>query len=343
NCRSFGTSTCAACSLPISDSDEARRSAKASPMATSFTPSAPSNALRTAPAPLPPQPISPMRIASVPDAYAPGIIGANESPSVAAVVVLMKSRRDGAAVNWSALMRALLLQQIALLGTVPGNGRTESLEVVLLFHGADDAEPGEQGVGVPPDALRALRIPPAPVGCGSAASRAARQRRLIVPRTAARDMRKSVVPRQQHRPDRARLDRAVIPGVVLIEDPLADVAVHVEQPPRVRLLRRHGVRAFPGVLARPRVLAERARIVAETVRRRRAGARRVFPLGLGGQAVRLARLRRQPAAVFHRRVPRHVDRRLLALAVAERLVAVRRRRSRHRVRARWRCGTRLGG
>src|SRR4029079_674362 len=107
---------------------------------------------------------------------------------------------------------------IALLGTVPGNGRTESLEVVLLLHGADDAEPGEQGVGVPPDALRALRIPTAPAGCGSAASRAARQRRLIVPRTAARDMRKSVVPRQQHRPDRARMDQGGIHSDVQITE-----------------------------------------------------------------------------------------------------------------------------
>ncbi len=53
-----------------------------------------------------------------------------------------------------------------------------------------------------------------------------------------------------------------------------------------------------------------------------AGAAGVLPLGLGGQAVDLARLRRQPAAVLHGRVVGDADGRLASLAVAERLVGV---------------------
>ena len=69
-----------------------------------------------------------------------------------------------------------------------------------------------------------------------------------------------------------------------------------------------------------------AGVAAGRPRRRRPGARRVLPLRFGGQPVRLARLRRQPAAVLRRRVPRHAERRLLSLAEAPGLVGVGRRR-----------------
>src|SRR3989442_1125511 len=71
---------------------------------------------------------------------------------------------------------------------------------------------------------------------------------------------------------------------------------------RVRLLLPPLVGDLLGVLVRPGVLAELVRVVAEAVRSAGAGAAGPLPLGLGRQAVQLARLGRQPPAVLHRRV-----------------------------------------
>ena len=125
------------------------------------------------------------------------------------------------------------------------------------------------------------------------------------------------------RPGRApACPREPLVGVcsVVVEAPLGDVAVHVVKPPGVGLLLADRLRLL-GVLDVPGVLAELA-----PGRRRRigglgAGAAGVFPLGLGRQAIDLARLGRQPAAIFHRGVVRHADHRL-SLAAMPKVLSV---------------------
>src|SRR5262249_50004128 len=86
-----------------------------------------------------------------------------------------------------------------------------------------------------------------------------------------------------------------------------------------------GVRFVVGVVRRPGVIAQLLRVVAERVRRRRAGAAGPLPLGLGRQAVGLAGLDRQPAGVLHGAVVRDADDGGLPAGEADRLVGVGRR------------------
>src|SRR5262249_26227631 len=72
----------------------------------------------------------------------------------------------------------------------------------------------------------------------------------------------------------------------------------------------------------PRVVAKLFRVVAEAVGGRGAGTGGPLPLGLGGQPVILARLGRQPAAVFHGGVVGDAKDRVALAAVAGGLVGV---------------------
>src|SRR4030095_10017358 len=113
--------------------------------------------------------------------------------------------------------------------------------------------------------------------------------------------------------------------------PFRDVAVHVEQSPRIRLLRAADVWLLTSVVPEPRVVAHGRWIVAERVGRRRAGPRGVFPFGLGRQAVLLSGARREPLAVVRRGGLSGADQRLRFLPPSPRLVRVGRRRTRDRV------------
>src|SRR5262249_47318961 len=114
--------------------------------------------------------------------------------------------------------------------------------------------------------------------------------------------------------------------LVVVEAPLRDVAVHVVKAPWVRLLLADLVGDLLGVALEPGVIAQRRRVGAEGVRRRRPGPARPLPLGLGRQAVDLAGLLRQPAAVLHGGVVGDADDREPFAAHAEGLVGVGRRR-----------------
>ena len=100
------------------------------------------------------------------------------------------------------------------------------------------------------------------------------------------------------------------------------------QAPRVRLFLSDLLILEVAVLFPPAVLAHLRRVVAPEVGGRGARACRVFPLGLGGQAVKVAGLRAQPLAIFVRHVLRHRDRRVAVRAHAEAHLDVRLRRVR---------------
>ncbi len=97
--------------------------------------------------------------------------------------------------------------------------------------------------------------------------------------------------------------------------------MHVVETPGIRLLLADRLRLL-GVLDEPGVFAEGREIVAEGVGGRGPGAAGVLPFGLGRQAIGLARLGREPAAVFHRRVVRDADDRLPLAPEPEGLVGV---------------------
>src|SRR4051812_46458398 len=62
--------------------------------------------------------------------------------------------------------------------------RAHALEFLLLLEGSRQAEPDERGVGVPPDALRALRVLDAPLEVRREPGRAAEAVAVVVPRPA---------------------------------------------------------------------------------------------------------------------------------------------------------------
>src|SRR5207245_457002 len=103
-------------------------------------------------------------------------------------------------------------------------------------------------------------------------------------------------------------------------------AVHVIQAPGVRLLLANLVRQVLGVLVVPGIVVQLGRIVAEEVGSGRAGPARIFPLGLGREAVGFAGLDREPAAILHGRMVGHAEHRLTFAAVAVGLIDVGRRR-----------------
>ena len=118
---------------------------------------------------------------------------------------------------------------------------------------------------------------------------------------------------------------------VLVLHPFGDVAVHVVQAPRIRLLladRVVLVFAFDGTVAQmPGIVVDLGRIIAERKGGLGSGAAGVFPLRLRRQAVVQPRLRREPFAVPLGGVLSHADGGVSAvLPHAERHVGVRWRR-----------------
>ncbi len=192
----------------------------------------------------------------------------------------------------------------------------------------DDAEPDERGVGVPPDALRPLGVLDAPLGVRPAPRGAAELVGVVVPRPAADHVGIFLGVGQDDRAERRLVggERLVGVGDVVIEAPLGDVAVHVVQAPGIGLLLAD-LLGLLGVVDVPGVLAELLGVVAPGVGGLGAGAAGVFPLGLGGQAIDLAGLLGEPAAVFHRGVVGDADDRLAVAAEAEGLVGVGRGRA----------------
>src|SRR6266850_888152 len=180
-----------------------KRSGNRSAMATSDTPCDDDSASSIAPVPRPPQPIRPIRMASLPDTRPPAsalALGAIAVASAAVVAVFMKSRR-------------VVLIVLLLSGRLPARRSdfgAQSFQIVLFFDRADDAEADERRIGVPPDALGALRIAAVPFFARRAARRAPQPRCRIVPRSAARDVRIPPVGGQQHRPLRQRRDPRVL-------------------------------------------------------------------------------------------------------------------------------------
>src|SRR4051812_12096473 len=160
--------------------------------------------------------------------------------------------------------------------------RSESLEVLLLVQGPDDAEADEGGVGMPPDALGPLRVLDAPLGVGPASLGAAEQFGVVVPRAAPDDIGILLGVGQDDRARGRLVPRILLVGVgqVMVQAPLGHVAVHVVEPPRVGLLLADMHRLL-GVIDVPGVLLERGGMVAPGIGRFGAGAAGIFPFGLG--------------------------------------------------------------
>src|SRR6185503_6290326 len=79
-----------------------------------------------------------------------------------------------------------------LIRALPGYSRAYSFQVRLLLHWSHNSKPNRDRFGVPPDALRRLRVPLAPFLSRSSARRTAKHGRLIVPRAAAHHLRISL-------------------------------------------------------------------------------------------------------------------------------------------------------
>jgi integrase len=148
----------------------------------------------------------------------------------------------------------------------------------------------------------------------------------VGPRTAAGHVGVAFGRRQLHRRQRQPVARegAVVFRVVMVQTPLGDVAGHVVQAPAVGSFLADRVGLLVGVVGEPGVLAQLADVIAPIKRGSAAGPAGVFPLGLGGQPVRLAGLERQPAAVFHRRMMADADHGIALVAEPPVFVDVRR-------------------
>src|SRR6266478_6803447 len=99
---------------------------------------------------------------------------------------------------WASGLSSLLINVIRAF---PGHQRAKTFQVLLFFHGPDDSEADQLGVGEPPDALRALRIALDPTLLGAAAGGAAKLVRVVRPRPAPGHVRKSSLGRKAHRPE----------------------------------------------------------------------------------------------------------------------------------------------
>src|SRR5579864_1584374 len=82
--------------------------------------------------------------------------------------------------------------------TLPGDARTEALQIVLLRDGAYKSESNKIAVGHPPDALRPLRILFQPVAFGSQSRGASAILGIVAPRTAAHHVGITSFVRYQH-------------------------------------------------------------------------------------------------------------------------------------------------
>ena len=98
---------------------------------------------------------------------------------------------------------------------------------------------------------------------------------------------------QGERRSRAIGDRLIV-WLVGVEGPFADVAVHVEEAPRVGLLFTDGLIGEVGVVDIPGVFVELAGVVAKGVGGGGAGAAGVFPFGFGRETVVVAGLEGEP-------------------------------------------------
>src|ERR671929_2001911 len=118
----------------------------------------------------------------------------------------------------SPLNQSIIVHQIIdeLLRAVSRHLRSKPLQVLLLLHGADDPQTDKRRVGMPPDALRALRITSAPFRGRAASGRAPQPTRVVVPRPPSGNVRVAPVVRQEHRSDRARREAPIVLSVVLV-------------------------------------------------------------------------------------------------------------------------------
>src|SRR5712692_1454290 len=123
--------------------------------------------------------------------------------------------------SYALLLAQLHCQSEALLRDL----RPQASQILLLFDGADQAEPDERRVGEPPDALWALRIAPVPLRARVPARGAAQPRRFIIPRSAPRDVGVPPLVWQQHRSNGSGREPPVRAVIIAIQAPLRDVAV----------------------------------------------------------------------------------------------------------------------
>src|SRR5688572_33502717 len=86
-------------------------------------------------------------------------------------------------------------------------------------------------------------------------------------------------------------------GRILVETPFRQVAMHVVETPRIRLLAADLLIFEIAVVRGPRVILELGRIVAERVGGGGARAAGIFPFGLGRETVILAGLGAEPLAI----------------------------------------------
>src|SRR6266496_66139 len=86
--------------------------------------------------------------------------------------------------------------------------------------------------------------------------------------------------------------------IVLIEHPFGHVAIHIVKPPGIWLFLADLLIFEVAVLLEPGVFRKLRGIVSKVISGSRARAAGVFPLGLGRQAIELARLGAKPLAIF---------------------------------------------
>ena len=100
-------------------------------------------------------------------------------------------------------------------------------------------------------------------------------------------------------------------GLVGVDGPFGDVAMHVIEAPGVGLFEAHFLVGEVAVVDEPGILRELRDIVAEGVGGGGSGAAGVFPFCFGGEAVEVSRLGGEPLAKFGGGVIGHVHRGVL--------------------------------
>src|SRR5262249_11185705 len=99
----------------------------------------------------------------------------------------------------------------------------------------------------------------------------------------------------------------VIIGIILIQDPLNDIAVDVVEAPGIWLLFANLLIFKVAILLEPGVFRQLAGIIPEEINRGGTGTTCVLPLRLGRQTIELAGFGTQPLAILIRRMLRHAD------------------------------------
>src|SRR5262245_6468403 len=203
---------------------------------------------------------------------------------------------------------------------------TDVFQAIVLLDGADDAETDVIGFGHPPDALRAWRITAGPIFRGDPPPSTAALFRRINPGAAAGYIWITVF--------RGGIERiqdglvfgpcAVIILAVAIDTPLGHVAVHVVKTPGIGFFLPDLVGRLLRLLVIPAIIVQLCGIVAEAVGGSGAGPAGPFPFRLGRQAIVLAGLFRQPAAILHGGMMRDRQGRVIVMPVAKGRVGIRR-------------------